>query len=196
MGPSGSGKSTLAKLLPRFFDVTGGRVSVGGADVRQLASSELYGKVGFVFQDVRMLRTSVRDNIRLGMPDADDERVVAATRAAQIHERILQLPRGYDSVIGDDAMLSGGELQRVSIARALLVDSGVLVLDEATAYADPESEAAIQLALSELARDRTLLVIAHRLATVVEADLIAHPGVRDAVVVAIPMPSSASAPAP
>ncbi|MEV1082861.1 ABC transporter ATP-binding protein [Streptomyces sp. NPDC050211] len=172
VGPSGSGKSTLAKLLPRFFDVTGGRVSVGGADVRQLASSELYGKVGFVFQDVRMLRTSVRDNIRLGVPDADDERVVAAARAAQIHERILQLPRGYDSVIGDDAMLSGGELQRVSIARALLVDSGVLVLDEATAYADPESEAAIQLALSELARDRTLLVIAHRLATVVEADLI------------------------
>ncbi|EFV13983.1 ABC transporter ATP-binding protein [Segniliparus rugosus] len=172
VGPSGSGKSTLARLVPRFYDATGGSVSVGGADVRAIAADQLYGTAGFVFQDVYLLRTSVRDNIRLTRPDADDAAVERAARGAQIHDRILRLPRGYDSVIGEDAHLSGGEGQRLTIARALVTDAPVLVLDEATAFADPDSEAAIQEALSTLAEERTLLVIAHRLHTIVGADQI------------------------
>lgn len=150
VGASGSGKSTLARLLPRFWDVTGGRITVGGVDVRHIPAADLYRAVSFVLQDVQLLRTTVRDNIRLAVPDADDASVRAAARAAQIDERIMALPRGYDSVIGEDARLSGGEAQRVSIARALLADAPVLVLDEATAFADPASEAAIQDALAEL----------------------------------------------
>jgi ATP-binding cassette subfamily B protein len=170
VGSSGSGKSTLARLLPRFYDVSGGSVSIGGADVRHLAAAELYAQVGFVFQDAHLLRTTVRDNIRLTRPDAAQADVERVARAAQIHERILRLPRGYDSVIGDDAHLSGGEAQRLTIARALLTDAPTLVLDEATAFADPDSEAAIQKALSALAAERTLLVIAHRLHTITGAD--------------------------
>ncbi|MGD9530342.1 MAG: ABC transporter ATP-binding protein, partial [Pseudonocardia sp.] len=173
VGPSGSGKSTLATLLPRFHDVTAGAVRLGGVDVREIAPTELYRHVGFVLQDVQLLRASVADNIRLGRPEATDEEVRDAARAAQVHDRITALPRGYDAVIGEDAQLSGGEAQRVSIARALLADTPVLVLDEATAFADPESEAAIQDALSELARGRTLLVVAHRLTTITGADRIA-----------------------
>jgi ATP-binding cassette subfamily B protein IrtA len=172
VGPSGSGKSTLATLLPRFHDVTGGAIRLGGADLREIAPEELYRRVGFVLQDVQLLRGSVADNIRLGRPYAIDYDVRAAAKAARIHARITALPRGYDSVIGDDARLSGGEAQRVSIARALLADTPVLVLDEATAFVDPESEAAIQDALSELATGRTVLVIAHRLATVTAVDRI------------------------
>lgn len=173
VGPSGSGKSTLASLVTRFHDVTGGRITVGGADVREIASERLYRHIGFVLQDVQLLRTSVRDNIRLARPDASEEEVRAAARAAQIDRRIEALPRGYDSVVGEEAVLSGGEAQRVSIARALLADAPVLVLDEATAFADPESEAAIQDAIARLVRGRTVLVIAHRLPTIVEADQIA-----------------------
>ncbi|PCC68581.1 ABC transporter ATP-binding protein [Nannocystis exedens] len=172
VGPSGSGKSTLAKLVPRFWDPSAGVVSLGGVDLRELPPDELYKRVGFVFQDVRLLRASVRDNIRLGDPTASDARVEAAARAAQIHERLAALPRGYDSVVGEDAVLSGGEAQRVTIARALLADPRIVVLDEATAFADPESEAAIQDALATLAAGRTLLVVAHRLHTIVGADQI------------------------
>ncbi|MGC3955514.1 MAG: ABC transporter ATP-binding protein [Propionicimonas sp.] len=172
VGASGSGKSTLAKLVPRFYDADAGQVRIGGADVRQIASTQLYRSVGFVFQDVQLLRTSLRDNLRLTRPDATDEEVEDAARAAQIHDRILRCPRGYDSVVGEDANLSGGEAQRVTIARALLADAPVLVLDEATAFADPDSEAAIQQALSTLAADRTVLVIAHRLHTITGADQI------------------------
>ncbi|MDN5896341.1 MAG: ABC transporter ATP-binding protein/permease [Nocardioides sp.] len=172
VGPSGSGKSTLATLLPRFGDVAGGAITLGGVDVRHIAPADLYRLVGFVLQDVQLLHASITDNIRLGRPDATDEQVRAACIAARIHDRILALPRGYDSVIGQDAQLSGGEAQRVSIARALLADTPVLVLDEATAFADPESEAAIQDALSELARGRTVLVIAHRLSTITDVDQI------------------------
>jgi ATP-binding cassette subfamily B protein len=132
----------------------------------------LYREVGFVFQDVQLLRASLRDNIRLTRPSASDEQIEEAARAAQIHERILRFARGYDSVVGEDANLSGGEAQRVTIARALLADAPVLVLDEATAFADPDSEAAIQQALSTLAADRTVLVIAHRLHTITGADQI------------------------
>ncbi|WP_280266171.1 ABC transporter ATP-binding protein [Nocardia wallacei] len=172
VGPSGSGKSTLARLLPRFYDVTDGRITIGGKDVREFSTEELYRTVGFVLQDVRMIRGSIRDNIRLARPDADDATVERAARAAQIHERIATLPRGYDSEIGVDAVLSGGEAQRLSIARTLLADTPVLVLDEATAFADPESEAAVQDALAVLVADRTVLVIAHRLHTITGVDRI------------------------
>jgi ATP-binding cassette, subfamily B, bacterial IrtA/YbtP len=173
VGPSGAGKSTLAALVARFHDVTDGAVRIGGVDVREMPTETLYRSVGFVFQDVTLLRTTVADNIALGRPDAGRAEIEAAARAARIHERILDLPRGYDSVIGEDTRLSGGEEQRVSIARALLADTPVLVLDEATAFADPESEAAICDALSALAAGRTVLVIAHRLHTVTGADQIA-----------------------
>lgn len=170
VGPSGSGKSTLATLVPRFHDVTAGAVRIGGADVREIDSAMLYRHVGFVLQDVQLLGISVADNIRLGRADASDEDVIAAAKAAYIHDRILALPNGYDSVVGEDAHFSGGEAQRVSIARALLADTPILVLDEATAFADPDSEAQIQAALSRLITGRTVLVIAHRLGSVVAAD--------------------------
>ncbi|MEU9387158.1 ABC transporter ATP-binding protein, partial [Streptomyces sp. NPDC048279] len=172
VGPSGSGKSTLASLLPRFHDVTAGTVTLGGADLRDIPATELYRRVGFVLQDVRLLRASVADNIRLGRPDATDEEVERCARAARIHDRVLDLPDGYATELGTAVTLSGGEAQRLSIARALLADAPVLVLDEATAYADPHSEALIQDALSALAAGRTLLVIAHRLSTIRSADRI------------------------
>ncbi|WP_344868147.1 ABC transporter ATP-binding protein [Amycolatopsis ultiminotia] len=172
VGPSGAGKSTLGLLLARFHDVTGGAIRLGGHDIRRLSRAELYRHVGFIFQDVTLLRTSIRDNIALPDPEAGDEAVFAAAKAAAIHDRILALPRGYDSVVGEDAVLSGGEAQRVSIARTLLADTPILVLDEATAFADPESEAAVQDGLAALTGGRTVLVIAHRLRTIAEADQI------------------------
>ncbi|WP_198347482.1 ABC transporter ATP-binding protein [Nocardia terrae] len=172
VGPSGSGKSTLAKLLPRFYDVDSGRITIGGRDIRDIPSEELYRTVGFVFQDVRLIRGSIADNLRLARPDADAAALERAARAARIHDRILALPRGYDSEIGVDAILSGGEAQRLSIARTLLADTPILVLDEATAFADPESEAAVQDALAELVAGRTVLVIAHRLHTITGVDRI------------------------
>ncbi|MFJ8790606.1 ABC transporter ATP-binding protein [Streptomyces sp. NPDC102462] len=172
VGSSGSGKSTLASLLPRFHDVTDGKVTLGGADLRDIPATELYRRVGFVLQDVRLLRASVADNIRLGRPDATDEEVERCARAARIHDRVMALPNGYATELGTAVTLSGGEAQRLSIARALLADAPVLVLDEATAYADPHSEALIQDALSALAAGRTLLVIAHRLSTIRSADRI------------------------
>jgi ATP-binding cassette subfamily B protein len=172
VGPSGSGKSTLVKLLPRFFDPTGGSVLLGGVDLRELGSRQLYRMVSFVFQDVRLLRASVADNIALAVPDAGLEEVVRAAKLANVHDRILELPRGYESVIGEDAGLSGGEAQRIAIARALLADTPVLVLDEATAFADPQTEQAVRRALSGLEGERTVLVIAHRLETVADADTV------------------------
>ncbi|MGP3936835.1 ABC transporter ATP-binding protein [Nonomuraea sp. KM88] len=172
VGPSGSGKSILAKLLPRFDDPQEGSVKLYGVDLRDLDPAELYRHVAFVFQDSALLRMSIRDNIRLARPDASEEAVRAAAAKAQILDRLDELPRGLDSVAGEDAELSGGERQRVCIARAILADRPVLVLDEATASADPENEARIQDALSEVARDRTVLVIAHRLSTVRAADRI------------------------
>ncbi|WP_227984346.1 ABC transporter ATP-binding protein [Nocardia spumae] len=166
VGPSGSGKSTLARLLPRFYDVTDGRITIGDRDVRDFSTEELYRTVGFVLQDVRMIRGTIRENIALARPEADAETIERAARAAQIHDRILELPRGYDSEIGVDAVLSGGEAQRLSIARTLLADTPILVLDEATAFADPESEAAVQDALAVLVAGRTVVVIAHRLHTI------------------------------
>ncbi|MEM1134123.1 MAG: ABC transporter ATP-binding protein [Pseudomonadota bacterium] len=172
VGPSGSGKSTLARLLPRFWDVGGGAISIGGVPVTEMAPQDLYARVGFVFQHVQLLRGSIAENIALGRPDATAAEVEGAARTAQIHERITELPRGYESVVGEDARLSGGEAQRVSIARAILADAPIVVLDEATAFTDPEAEAAIQDGLSQLIAGRTLLVIAHRLQTITGVDQI------------------------
>jgi ATP-binding cassette, subfamily B, bacterial IrtA/YbtP len=172
VGTSGSGKTTLAKLLPRFFDPTQGAVTIGGIDVREIAPDQLYRLVSFVLQDVVLLDASVRDNIRLAYPDADDETVRRAAAAAAIDKRVEALPNGYDAIVGREIRFSGGEAQRISIARAILADTPIVVLDEATAHADPESEALIQDALSELAAGRTVLVVAHRLSTVVGADRI------------------------
>lgn len=172
VGASGSGKSTLAALLARFHDVAEGAIRVGGQDVRELSTDQLYARVGFVFQQTQLVHGSVRDNIALAVPDATQEAVVEAAQAAQIHDRILAMPLGYDTVLDADAALSGGERQRLTIARAILADTPVLVLDEATAYADPESEFLVQQALDRLAAGRTVLVIAHRLHTITGADQI------------------------
>ncbi|MEU4767302.1 ABC transporter ATP-binding protein [Actinosynnema sp. NPDC023794] len=172
VGPSGSGKSTLVQLLPRFFDPTRGSVLLGGVDLRDLGSRELYRRVSFVFQSTSLLRASVADNIALAVPHADRDDVVRAARLADVHDRILELPRGYESVIGEDAGLSGGEAQRISLARALLADAPVLVLDEATAFADPRTEQAVRRALATSVGDRTTLVIAHRLETIADADTV------------------------
>ncbi|KAA8958647.1 MAG: ABC transporter ATP-binding protein [Mycobacterium sp.] len=173
IGPSGSGKSTLAKLLPRFTDPGAGSVQLYGADLRCIDPAELYRHVAFVFQDSQLVSAmSIRDNIRLSRPDADDAAVRDAAAKAQILSRIEKLPRGLDSTVGQDAALSAGERQRVCIARAILADRPILVLDEATASTDPENEARIQEALSEAAHGRTVLVIAHRLSTIRGADAI------------------------
>lgn len=172
VGASGAGKSTLARLLLRFFDPCEGRIRIGASDLREIDSACLYRHIGFVLQDVRLIHASLRENIALGRPGASQEEIEHAARIANVHSRILALPRGYDSVIGEDAQLSGGELQRVSIARAVLLDPPVLVLDEATAAADAENEVQIQQALSRFARGRTVLVIAHRLDTIMQADQI------------------------
>ena len=173
VGRSGAGKSTLAALVPRFWDVRDGAVRVGGQDVRDLEAAALYRSVAFVFQGTRLVPMSVRDNIRLVRPGAGDGEVVAAARAAGIHDRIAALPRGYDSVVGVDALFSGGEAQRITIARALLEDAPILVLDEPTSFADPENEVRLQAAVARAAEGRTVLLIAHRLTSVTAADQIA-----------------------
>ncbi|BBX05501.1 ABC transporter ATP-binding protein/permease [Mycolicibacterium aichiense] len=172
VGPSGSGKSTLAALLARFHDVDTGAIRIDGRDIRTMSPDELYTRVGFVFQDIALVAGTVRDNIALARPDAAAADIERAARTAQIHDRILQLPDGYDTVIGANTPLSGGEKQRLTIARALLADTPILILDEATAFADPESEYLVQQALSSLIANRTVLVIAHRLHTITDADQI------------------------
>lgn len=174
VGASGSGKSTVARLIPRFWDVTGGTVEVGGVDVRRVAPDELLRHVALVFQDPFLLDDTVAENIRLVRPDATDAEVEAAARAARADEFIrTELPGGYATRVHErGGALSGGQRQRLTIARALLADAPVVVLDEATAFADPENEAAIQEALAELTAGRTVIVIAHRLSTVVDADQI------------------------
>jgi ATP-binding cassette subfamily B protein len=159
--------------VPRFFDTANGAVRIGGVDVRDIPGPELLGSVALVFQDVVLLRDTVRDNIRLARPEASPQEVEAAARAARLHEVIARLPHGYDTLLGEDGGgLSGGERQRLTIARAILQDAPIVILDEATAFADPENEAAVQEALSELAAGRTVLVIAHRLHTITHADQI------------------------
>ncbi|WP_195267970.1 ABC transporter ATP-binding protein [Eubacterium sp. 1001713B170207_170306_E7] len=171
VGPSGGGKSTIAHLIPRFYDVTEGRIAIGGVDIRHIANEELMSIVSFVFQDVFLFKQSLMENIRLGKPDATDEEVIAAAKAAQCHSFISALPRGYHTVYGRDGIyLSGGEQQRVAIARAIIKNAPVLVLDEATAFSDPENEHLIQQALQALMADKTVIMIAHRLSTIRSAD--------------------------
>jgi ATP-binding cassette, subfamily B, bacterial IrtA/YbtP len=172
VGPSGSGKSTLAALLARFHDVQCGSICLGGQDIRSLNADDLYTRVGFVLQETQLVHGSIAENIALAVPDATAAQIQSAAREAQIHDRILRLPDGYDTVLGAGSGLSGGERQRLTIARAILADTPVLILDEATAFADPESEYLVQQALNRLTRERTVLVIAHRLHTVVGADQI------------------------
>ena len=173
LGPSGSGKSTLATLIARFADPDSGAVRIGGVDLRDMDEETLYSTVSFVLQDAQLLGATVRENIALGRPDADLEQVRDAARVAHVDEEIMALPDGYDTVLGRDTALSGGQEQRIAIARAVLLDTPVLLLDEATAMADPESEAEIQEALSALVAGRTVLVIAHRPAAVRGAHRIA-----------------------
>jgi len=172
VGPSGSGKSTLAALLARFYDVQQGAIHVAGQDIRSMTADELYTRVGFVLQETQLVHGTVSENIALAVPDATPDQVEAAAREAQIHDRIMRLPQGYNTVLGAASGLSGGERQRLTIARAILADTGVLILDEATAFADPESEYLVQQALNRLTRERTVLVIAHRLHTIAGADQI------------------------
>ncbi|MEO1064577.1 MAG: ABC transporter ATP-binding protein [Actinomycetota bacterium] len=173
VGPSGAGKSTIARLIGRFWDVDEGAVLVGGVDVRDLRVDDLMAHVSVVFQDTFLFADSVADNLRVARPDATDDELVEVARAANVHEVIAGLPDGYDTVLDEGGGgLSGGERQRLAIARALLADTPVVVLDEATAFADPENELEIQQAIGALTRDRTLIVIAHRLRTVVDADQI------------------------
>jgi ATP-binding cassette, subfamily B, bacterial IrtA/YbtP len=173
VGPSGAGKSTVAKLIPRFWDVNAGRVQIGGVDVREISSETLMRQVAFVFQDTFLFSGSIADNIRLGLSNVGMDAVCAAAKAAQAHDFIMTLPQGYDTQVGERGLfLSGGQCQRITIARAILQNRPILVLDEATAYADPENEAALIAALSELMRGKTVIMVAHRLATVRDADQI------------------------
>lgn len=173
VGPSGSGKSTIAKLMAGFWDVTGGTVYYGGKDIRQLPFDQMMGQISYVAQDNFLFNKSIRENIRMGNPKASDREVEEAAKAANCHEFISQLPQGYDTPAGDAGdRLSGGERQRVTIARAMLKQSAVVILDEATAYADPESEAQIQQAVGRLVEGKTLIVVAHRLSTIQYADQI------------------------
>ena len=173
VGPSGGGKSTLASLICRFFDVNSGSISIGGADVRDIPKPELMDTVSFVFQNSRLLKGSILDNVKLGRPDASDAEVLAALKAAQCMDIIEKLPEGIHTVIGTKGVyLSGGEHQRIAIARAMLKNAPILILDEATAFADPDNEARVQAAFASLAKGKTVIMIAHRLSTVVNADCI------------------------
>ena len=173
VGPSGGGKTTLCNLIARFWDVQGGKITVGGHDVREYKLDSLMKNISMVFQSVYLFNDTVENNIKFGRPDATHEQVVAAARAACCHDFIMALPDGYDTVLGEGGgSLSGGEKQRISIARAMLKDAPIVILDEATASVDPENEAELQAAISALTRGKTLIMIAHRLNTVRNADQI------------------------
>ena len=173
VGPSGSGKSTLASLMVRFFDVGSGKICIGGADVRDIPKEELMNTVSFVFQNSRLLKGSILDNVQLGKPNATEAEILAALKAAQCMDIIEKFPAGIHTVIGSEGVyLSGGEQQRIAIARAMLKDAPILILDEATAFADPDNEAKVQAAFRALAKGKTVIMIAHRLTTVANADCI------------------------
>jgi ATP-binding cassette subfamily B protein IrtA len=173
VGPSGGGKSTLASLIARFFDTTEGQIKIGGVNVRDIPSEQLMNMVSFVFQDSKLLKMSIYDNVRIGRKDATREEVMEALKNAQCEDIIGKLPDGIDTVIGaKGTYVSGGEAQRLSIARAMLKNAPVLILDEATAFADPDNEAKVQQAFSKLSEGKTVIMIAHRLSSVVDADRI------------------------
>ena len=173
VGPSGGGKTTTASLIPRFWDVSSGEILVGGVNVKDIDPNVLMDKVAFVFQNTRLFKTSILENVRAARPEASREEVLAALHAAQCDDIIEKLPKGIDTLIGSEGTyLSGGEQQRVALARAILKDAPIIVLDEATAFADPENEVLIQKAMKALTQGRTVIMIAHRLSTVVDADRI------------------------
>lgn len=173
VGPSGSGKTTIAELMVRFFDVTEGEILIGGVNVKNIPSAELMKQISFVFQDSRLLKKSILDNVRMAKPDATEAEVIDALKTAQCMDIIEKLPQGIHTVIGEKGTyLSGGEQQRITIARAVLKDAPILILDEATAFADPDNEAKVQAAFEQLAKGKTLIMIAHRLSTVMNADRI------------------------
>lgn len=173
VGPSGGGKTTLASLIARFWDVSNGSISIGGVDIKNIQNKKLMDTVSYVFQDSRLLKTSILENVRMGRPDASDSEVIEALKKAQCSDIIDKLPEGVNTVIGSKGTyVSGGEMQRLSIARAFLKNAPILILDEATAFADPDNEKKVQLAFESLSKDKTVIMIAHRLSTVTNADCI------------------------
>jgi ATP-binding cassette subfamily B protein len=173
VGPSGGGKSTLAQLLLRFYETQAGNILIGDTNIKDIPPSQLMKLISYVFQDSFLFHDSVENNIRMGNQEATHEMVIEAAKSAGIHEVIMTLPQGYATVIGEqDAYLSGGEKQRIAIARVFLKDTPIVILDEATAYADAENETKIQLAFSRLMKNKTVLIIAHRLKTIENANQI------------------------
>jgi len=171
VGSSGSGKTTIARLLARFWDIRSGEISIGGVPITQMTQEHLLSKISMVFQDVYLFKDTIAENIRIGKPDASDEEIYAAAKAAACHDFIMSLPDGYDTMVGEGgSTLSGGEKQRISIARAILSDAPIVFLDEATASLDPENELLIQRAIDALVKNKTVLVIAHRLHSVMNSD--------------------------
>ena len=173
VGPSGSGKTTVAGLISRFFDPQEGQVLIGGVDVRQISKEELMRHVAYVFQDSRLLKRSIADNLRIAKPDAAEAEMLEALKKAQCTDILDRLPEGINTVLGTQGTyLSGGEQQRIAIARAIMKNADVVILDEASAFVDPECEAQVQLAFQEMAKGRTVIMIAHRLSTIRNADRI------------------------
>ena len=173
VGPSGGGKTTAASLIPRFWDASDGIVKVGGVDVKEVDPHVLMNHIAFVFQNNRLFKNTILENVRMSRPDASEEQVMDALKAAQCMDIIDKLPNGINTMLGTEGTyLSGGEQQRIALARAILKDAPVVVLDEATAFADPENEVLIQKAFANLTKDKTVIMIAHRLSTVVNADKI------------------------
>lgn len=183
VGPSGGGKTTICSLIPRFYDITGGRITIGGQDIREMTLESLRGAIGIVQQDVYLFSGSVRQNIAYGKPDASDEEIIDAAKKANIHDFVMSLPDGYDTIVGErGARLSGGQKQRISIARIFLKNPPILILDEATSALDNESEMYIQKSLDDLAVNRTTITIAHRLSTIRNAEeilVIDETGIRE-----------------
>ena len=173
VGPSGSGKSTIAKLIASFWDVSSGSVKIGGVDVKKLSFEDFNGKIAYVSQDNYLFNETVMENIRHGKPSATDEDVIEVTKKSGCYNFIMQLENGFDTLVGGaGGHLSGGERQRISIARAMLKNAPIVILDEATAYTDPENEAILQKSIAKLVEGKTLIVIAHRLSTVKDSDRI------------------------
>ena len=173
VGPSGSGKTTICNLIARFYDVTDGRITLGGTDVRRYSLDSLLSNISMVFQNVYLFNDTIRANICFGRDSVSEEEMIEAAKKARCHDFIMELPKGYDTVIGEGGgTLSGGQKQRISIARAILKDSPIIILDESTASIDPENEHLIQGALTELSKGKTVIIIAHRLATIEAADQI------------------------
>ncbi len=173
MGATGSGKSTIINLLARFYDPQAGRITIDGIDIRQMPLSNLRRQIGIVLQDTRLFAASIRENIAFGKPDASEAEIIAAAKEAQAHDFIMEMPDGYDSLVGERGFtLSGGQKQRIAIARTLLTDPAILVLDDATSSVDTQTEQMIQQALQQIMKGKTTFIIAHRLSTVRRADLI------------------------